>query len=453
VFTIPQVLFLVLYFGKLLTGASFNGHFIGNSEVMQSLGGMALKQDFFGSLKGMHTQPPLLNFLFGIAILASESHFEIIVQIIWLLVAQLGLFFLTLGLKFFIKSHRITVALSCVYVFTPGTVMYALWSYNTILVQSFSIVLLVAFSLLLQKKWQIFSFSCVAFSSMLLFLIRVPFNFLFSIFLIIFSWFMLGKVYRLRKHILMTLVLTLSSIAGVQLHYFVNFNLLSTSSWTYDQSLNVLKRGLETFEIAEIARQSGCFSEIITKGPWQPIPAYPSCKDGAERVASKEYFNESTRANHLNSKEALLGSLAIQKVLFFAMPRYPHAYFKVLFGTKDFEGTVFNYFGLRNFSFTPLKFFAYNLIPILFAFSLLIFTIYSVFTFSSGISKIRQIGALAFPLIITFYMNLYALLGESVENERIRADSHPVTYFCAILLLARVFESLGTKVTKRSNSL
>jgi len=447
-FLIPQLFLLALYIAKLIAGASFNAHFIGNSNVMQSLNGYMLESDLIGSLKGMHTQPPLLNFVFGLAILASNTHAHLIIQILWLFVAQIGVFFLTLGIKAITSNRFLTASLTVLYIFVPGTVMYSLWSYNTIWVQSFSIILLSSFIRLLMKKTPLFSFFCLAISSIVLYLIRVPFNFVLTIFFISISWMILDKFLRKRISVVLIASVSISCICAIQAHYYFNFGLLSTSSWTLDQSIGVLKKGLLESELSLIAEVSPCFSDVIQKGPWMPIESYDDCRSRDGIIASNEFFVSSEKANELNSRSRLLGSLAIEKVLFYTAPKYPQAYLRVIFGGPRFDGTLFSYLGLKNFPFTPVKFLVYNVIPLLFFISFLLLCTLLVLGKKLYLAELK---VLAMPVALTFFMNLYALIGEVVENERIRSDSHAVTFFTGIILLAYCKKlSLNKKVIHNS---
>ena len=398
---------------------------------MQSLEGFVLEDDFFGAIKGMHTQPPLLNVIFGLAILVSKFHHILVIQILWLLVAQLGLLFLTLGLRLITNNSILAVLFSSLYVFIPGTLMYSLWSYNTIWVQTFSIMFIVSFLHLKKGTSQVLNFLCVLVSLVVLYLVRVPFNFIFVTAFIILSWIHLDKKLQQIRVVRAATFAAISVILGIQAHYYVNFGLLTTSSWTLDQSLNVLKKGLDSKEKSEIAKVNSCFYSVINNGPWKTIDSYSTCEVQEERIAQSSFFEISRRANPLNSKEHLLGSTAIKDILIYSIPRYLPAYWKVIFGHEQFEGTLYNYLGLKNFSRTFLNVAIYSFIPIYFLFSLILFVCVLALNRKRSL---RALQVIVVPLILTLFMNAYSLVGEVVENERIRADSHAVTFFTATLI-------------------
>lgn len=430
-FLTPQFCLLTLYFTELARGGMFSGHFVGNSDVMQSLDGNTLAKDLKGSLQGMHTQPPLLNLIFAVSILVDENHALLIIQILWLIIAQLGVFFLTLGIKTISNNWILSLFLSTLYVCIPGTVMYSLWSYNTILVQSFTIIFLSSFIRILMRKTQMISFFCLLASSIILYLMRVPFNFVLTILIIILSWFMLERTLRSRKSAIISAFISVAFILGVQSHYYFNFGLLSTSSWTYDQSLRVLQKGLNDYELEKISSVNPCFAQIIELGPWQPINLRDKCDINDENVANNDFFAISEEANVLNSRNRLLGSLALEEFLRYTAFNYPQAYVRTIFGSNQFEGTLFVYLGFKNYPKDTAKALVYNIIPILFFLSLL-FLFFMLLT--KRVFIFRELKILIVPLALTLFMNIYALLGEVVENERIRSDSHAVTFFTAVLL-------------------
>jgi hypothetical protein len=445
-FCIPQLLFALIYVTKLLSGNQYNPQFLGDPEIMQSLDRLVLLDDPINAILGMHTQPPLLSIVFAISLMLSP-HEVIFCQIIWLFVAMVGLLFMQIGILEITSRKQSALFLSCAYAFIPGTLMYSLWSYNTIWVQTFSLILVVSAIKLIRLKSVKKYFFFLALSAVTLYLIRVPFSFILMSFIILGFWFFLWKFKKV-KGTYIACIGSILIILTVQYHYFSNFNLLSTSSWTYDQSLRVLKSGLSTDMSAKISLKSECFKEILESGSWAKIQEYPSCENEFPNVANADRFLVSERGNPLNSRERLLGSLAKQEFLVYAIPRNFTSYSKVLLGNGDFKGTIYNSFGLQNFNFTVVNILKYNFITLLFLFALAMFVVIRVFSRTLFISP-RKLEALSiFGLLVvislTLYMNLYALLGETVENDRIRADSNAVTFFSALYLIKSLILNFGS---------
>ncbi len=444
-FCIPQLLFALIYVTKLLSGSEYNPQFLGDPEIMQSLDRLVLLDDPINAILGMHTQPPLLSIVFAIGLLLSP-HEIIFCQIIWLFVAMVGLLFMQIGILEITNRKQSALFLSCVYTLIPGTLMYSLWSYNTIWVQSFSLILVVSAIKLIRLKSVKKYFFFLSLSAVTLYLIRVPFSFILMSFIVLGFWFFLWKF----KNVKGTYIACIGSILiilSVQYHYFSNFNLLSTSSWTYDQSLRVLKSGLSTDMSAKISLRSECFKEILDSGSWAKIQEYPSCENKFPNVANSDRFLVSERGNPLNSRERLLGSLAKQDFLVYAIPRNFTAYSKVLLGNGEFKGTIYNSFGLQNFNLTFVNILKYNFITLLFLFVFAMLILSKVFSRTLSTSprrlEARSIFGALVVISLSLYMNLYALLGETVENDRIRADSNAVTFFSALYLIKFLMLKFG----------
>ncbi len=444
-FLTPQLLFALIYVTKLLSGSQYNPQFLGDPGIMQSLDRLVLLNDPINAILGMHTQPPLLSIVFAISLMFSP--YEVVFcQIVWFFVAMVGLLFMQIGILEITKRKQSALFLSCAYTLIPGTLMYSLWSYNTIWVQTFSLILVVSAIKLIRLKSVKKYFFFLALSAVTLYLIRVPFSFILMSSIVLGIWFFLWKFKKVQG----TYIACIGSILiilSVQYHYFSNFNLLSTSSWTYDQSLRVLKSGLSTDMSAKISLRSECFKEILESGSWAKIQEYPSCENKFPNVANDDRFLVSERGNQLNSRERLLGSLAKQDFLVYAIPRNITAYSKVLLGNGDFKGTIYNSFGLQNFNFTVINIVKYNFITLLFLFALTKLLLLGMFRKALFIAP-RKLEALSiFGLLVvislTLYMNLYALLGEIVENDRIRADSNAVTFFSALYLINSLMLNFG----------
>lgn len=447
----------MVYLLRIFSGREFDSKFIANSEIMQSLGRQELLESPLFFLSQLHTQPPLLNAIFAIALRFSPYE-EVFVQSVWFLIAILLVATLTYGMRTIINSWKVRTAVATLFILSPQTLSYAFWSYNTLLVQCFSLLCMVSSINILKKIHVRTSIAVLCSSSFILFLLRVPF-FWFIVLVIIFFHFSFAIKQKLitiksDKVLLAGVLLTCSMTVAVQTYYFTNFGLKGLSSWSSDQTLSVLKRGLNTEELAKISNVSSCFDQILKSGPWNSISAYSTCEVDRPIFFNEVKLNRAQSANNLLSPEKLLGSLAVEPLVRYIILNHPAAMFRAVFGNDEWRGTFSTALGMRNVEvFNLFYLIYYNWIQIMLVLSinLLIFLFFSKRVRRRFPDFRRELALLTWLCIVSAYMFTYALLGEQVENERIKADGNAAQFFTLMFSLSislKIISNLHLRVKK-----
>ena len=82
-FTFPALFLAIQFIVRISVGQEFDGHYIGNSTLKNFLSGESLKSDPIAALWGLHTQPPLLNGIYGL-VLQFSPYEVVMLQAIWM---------------------------------------------------------------------------------------------------------------------------------------------------------------------------------------------------------------------------------------------------------------------------------------------------------------------------------------------------------------------------------
>jgi hypothetical protein len=419
---LPLVAYFVQYSLRILLGERFDGSFIGNNTLMNFLSASVLKSDPIESLWGLHTQPPLLNGIYAIA-LQFYPYEKTIVELLWILIGLGLVYCVYLFILELTKSKKISALMAILFQLVPSTIGYIFHAYNTILIQFlFSLLMLGLVKVINMKKIGIL---IMDFALLLLFLGRAPFVSLFVLF-----GMALTRIYFYRntkeKKILYksTLAVILPVVIIIQGHFFLDFKQVALSSWGGNSTLRALINGVGSEELARQIGDNPCRLEILEKqGQGQVITAFPSCYEKYSKIQVRT-TKKAAEGNFRNSTEALQASIAAQDLLKHLLPKNLDALPKILMGNSEKLGTVEYFFGLSKFPLISIAFLKENLNFLL---SLSTSLIYFVFLVRKK-DSVKELKLVLTSWLLMSYILFYSLFTEVLENDRYKIEGN-VVYF------------------------
>ena len=205
-------------------------------DLWQSLGSEFLAADPVGSIMVLHIQPPLLNTLFALD-LAVTPHTHLFIAALNAAAMVGSIALLVDALIRVGVGYRLAVGAGVVYAVLPATVAYSLWVYNVTLTGLFAIAAIWGVAVARTRPLRGASVSVVA----VLGLVTTRSTFAFPI-LALWVAAMVWLTWRYRStRLLGVLGAALAIGFAVQLHYFVNFGLVTMSSWGGQNVLNATR--------------------------------------------------------------------------------------------------------------------------------------------------------------------------------------------------------------------
>jgi hypothetical protein len=436
VFSLPFIVFVCLYGYSVLQGKRFDGTFIGNSNFINFLSLDILRSDLFSALMGMHSQPPLLNFIFGLAA-QLYPHQVLAIQILWLCVFLLTIYCIEQSLRILIESKIIASVGTILYIFLPSTFGYVFWAYNTILLQmSFSVLILGIIRLWKNIKWGT-TWTCLGL--FLLFSIKTSFSGLIIIPVMLLVGLHYLRAERKNGYSKVELVLIsflLICSTTVQAHYVIDFKISSLSSWSSNHLWRNLSSGLSPAQKIEIGKTDRCFADIIqSENSGLGLHSYPNCLDKYQYIEVKTN-RAASLGNTMNSKDRLLGSFAVRDLVNYSLPRYWTAYSKSVFGNSQTPGSLSNFLGVAIYTGQPRELVKQNLLLI---FCILLVLMYLVIL---SVYPRRYFSKYLCVLIGIFLFGLtYSLFGESMENDRYKVEMNPLMFVLSISICKFLYDA------------
>lgn len=288
-------------------------------ELWQSLGSRLLAADPVGSITVLHIQPPLLNTLFALDLAVTpHTHMFLAALSIVALLASIALLvdaLIRVGV-----GYGLAAGAGVLYAVLPGTVAYSLWVYNVTLTGLFAITAVWGVALTRTRPFLGASVSGVA----VLGLVTTRSTFAFPI-LALWVAALIWLTWRNRSARLLGVLGAVLAIGfAVQLHYFVNFGLVTMSSWGGQNVLNATRTaGVLTVSPAaeEALRSNPCASAALDAlleerlNVWDPagLLALQACGDVVVQseqgvLAWDEQFRPGTEQLNFNWRAGLAAS-------------------------------------------------------------------------------------------------------------------------------------------------
>jgi hypothetical protein len=217
-----SLVFLIVYIWTSTRG----GFLWENAEVLfQSLGEEALTIEPLTSLLNSHIQPPGLNALFAVSY-QSPFGFDRTLQVVYFMASLATVLLIADSLVRLRTRRGIAISTPVIFALLPTTTLYALWPYTTTLVAFF--VAGALWGLSFYKSNSIFGLIIWSLGILGIFSLRSSFIWPLAIATLLLPLFFLqGKT----KKILIVSAVGVVPILLMQLHYFTQFGLLTTSSW------------------------------------------------------------------------------------------------------------------------------------------------------------------------------------------------------------------------------
>ena len=230
-------------------------------DLWQSLGSGILAADPLGSIMVLHIQPPLLNTLFALDLAVTpHTHLFLAALNVAAMVGSIALLvdaLIRVGV-----GYRLATGVGVLYAVLPGTVAYSLWVYNVTLTGLFAIAAIWGVAVARTRPLLGASVSGVA----VLGLVTTRSTFAFPI-LALWVAALIWLNWRYRSPRLLGVLGAILAIGfAVQLHYFVNFGLVTMSSWGGQNVLNATRTaGVLTVSPAteEALRSNPCGSAAL----------------------------------------------------------------------------------------------------------------------------------------------------------------------------------------------
>lgn len=205
-------------------------------DLWQSLGSGILTADPVGSILALHIQPPLLNALFALD-LAVTPHTHAFLLVLNLIAMVSSIALLVDALRRVGVGNSVVVNVGVLYAVLPGTVAYSLWVYNVTLIGLFAMAAVWGVALVRTRPALGTGVSGVA----VLGLVMTRSTFAFPV-LVLWLAALLWLTWRQRSGRLVgALVAVLAIGFAIQLHYLVNFGLVTMSSWGGQNILNATR--------------------------------------------------------------------------------------------------------------------------------------------------------------------------------------------------------------------
>ena len=431
-FTFPALFLAIQFIVRISVGQEFDGHYIGNSTLKNFLSGESLKSDPIAALWGLHTQPPLLNGIYGL-VLQFSPYEVVMLQAIWMGLTFFQVWCVYQFVKEITKSQLTAVALSIIYQFIPSIVGFAFYGYNTILVQT--LLTSLALGILFLEKENPRALFFINFSLVGLFLGKAPFSGLLVIpaLLIAHFRFMRIAVKPFPKKKLLATSLTL--IILIQGHYLLDFKQVALSSWGANSTLRAMENAFGKETLLFQVGGDLCMTEIINTQPaGQKLSDFPSCEALYKNVTVRTTLS-ATQGNPNNSKDALMGSIAIADLVRKLLWESKFEYYKVILGNKENMGTFAYFMGEAKFAKNSLAYFKENLLFITSSFSLLSY--YLILLLTRGRRKFWRFGIFVISLLL-MYLTFSSLMTEIYENDRYKVEANPL-YFLSIVWIFSLY--------------
>lgn len=303
-------------FGRFDFAADAQGNI---DDLWQSLGSEILAADPVGSIMVLHIQPPLLNTLFALD-LAVTPHTHLFLAALNAAAMVGSIALLVDALIRVGVGYRLAAGAGVLYAVLPGTVAYSLWVYNVTLTGLFAIAAVWGVAVARTRPFLGASVSGVA----VLGLVTTRSTFAFPI-LALWLAALVWLTWRSRSARLLGVLSAVLAIGfAVQLHYFVNFGLVTMSSWGGQNVLNATRTaGVLTVSPAaeEALRSHPCGSAALDGlleerlNVWDPggLLALEECGDVVvqpERgvLAWDEQFRPGTEQLNFNWRAGLAAS-------------------------------------------------------------------------------------------------------------------------------------------------
>ena len=434
IFFFPFIIFVCFYAFSILEGKKFDGSFIGNSNFINFLSLDVLRSDLFSALMGMHSQPPLLNFLFGIAAQLYPHH-VLAIQLLWICIFLLTLYCLQQSLRIILGSKNFASIGTTLYIFVPSTFGYVFWAYNTIILQMCFSVLILGITRLCKNIERGPIWTC--FGLFLLFSIKTSFSGFIVIplmLLVALYYVRVNRVSRFSKIELIFVTFLIIFSTTLQAHYLVNFKVTSLSSWSSNHLWRNLSSGLTTNQKIEIGNTNRCFADIIqSKNSGLGLHSYPNCLEKYQYIDVKT-TNAASLGNTMNSKDRLLGSFAVRDLVNFTLPRYWTSYSKSVLGNTQTPGSLSNFLGITIYAGQTRELIKQNL---LFTTCIFLALMYLIIM---SVHPRRYFSKYLCTLIAIFFFGLtYSLFGESMENDRYKVELNPLMYVLSISISAFIY--------------
>ena len=429
-FVFPAVAFAMQYFYRLYVGQKFDGTDIGNDSLQNFLSTKSLSENPLEALWGLHTQPPLLNGLYAIAI-QFQPHEDLIVQIIW---ALFGLVTIWCIYEFSIElldSKIWAVSLSILYQLIPSTIGYTLWAYNTILIQALFAIL--ALGILKISKLKIEGLYYIHIALLGLFLGRAPFaGLVIAPMILYFHWYLKTRTNSKNLTKKKMLGFSLIVIVFIQGHFLIDFKQIALSSWGGHSTLRALTNGVGQDKLLSQVGDDQCHQEIIRNHyQGQSISAFPSCISRYDSISIRT-TKAAEVGNKNNSKEALLASIATGDLAKKLVVKNILSYENVVFGSNDKLGTFQYFMGEAKFKRYSIAYFKEN---ILFLLTILLILILILFCFC----RRRSLKSLSLELksiiLLIGYAMFYSLVTEILENDRYKIEANSLYFLCSIAVV------------------
>ena len=230
-------------------------------DLWQSLGSEILVADPVGSIMALHIQPPLLNTLFAVDLaLTPGTHLFLAALNLAAMMGSIALLvdaLMRMGI-----GCGVSLGAGVLYAVLPGTVAYSLWVYNVTLTGLFAMAAVWGVAVAKTRPLVGANVSGLA----VLGLVSTRSTFAFPI-LGLWVTALVCLTWRRRSVRLLGVLGGVLAIGfAVQLHYFVNFGLVTMSSWGGQNVLNATRTaGVFTVSPAaeEVLRSDPCSSAVL----------------------------------------------------------------------------------------------------------------------------------------------------------------------------------------------
>lgn len=450
----PVAAYVVQYIFSLYRGGSFDCEWV--NDLNQSLGVDALKEEPLSSLAGLHIQPPGLNGLFALAL--RTQNYCLTLQLTYCVLTICTIILLYLMAHMLFNSKKIASTISMIYALLPSTTLYSLYPYNTTLMV-FSIAV-TSFAVVLFEKSKKIGYVLWLLGLLLIFLFKASMFFVIALV----SGLLLPIFHRIPfRKIVKNYAVFAFLILIFQAHYFLNFGMLSTSSWGATNVLHaMIKHGaINEMELEKVTKSDECFRTMPYNVLWvgDISNVDDSCFDESRKPEFNRFLTEGQKghsrldwpAYQLNTESRLNLEKSTQRLLLSLLREDPSAILQMLVGVN---GSVSNlelsvvpphnfYFVAGNLrAGAPLNSimrpFASLISPTLLLFSL----VYCILIFYLMVKK-RKVFQNRIPEVLLFlYLLIFGVLIARDENQRYLFEIYPIMMLLTMRIIRQFKDSV-----------
>lgn len=223
-------------------------------SMWQSLGSEFLRNDPWGSLMVLHTQPPGLNVLFALDLAITPDRHVVLATIYLAMVLATIAMIVDIALRFGVPVVGAATA-GVVYALLPATVIYSLWAYSVAPIAFYLALTLWPLSWMSRRPVVA---AVVSTSAMLLLVLTRP-SFPWPVLVVwalavgALAWRVMRRGSGVSWRISLVLIPVVLGLL-VQLHYFLSFGLPVMSSWSGENLAKAL-RASQVLNVTDSARE------------------------------------------------------------------------------------------------------------------------------------------------------------------------------------------------------